>query len=68
MTIEPRCLSCHHFNEGGVFTCRAFPGGIPDEILMNDEPHNQVLEGQEGSFTYTGSQRTPNPPEPMLRG
>jgi hypothetical protein len=38
--------------EEHVFTCRAFPGGIPEEILHHRLPHTRPLPGQEGQRVY----------------
>ncbi len=35
-----------------VFTCQAFPGGIPAEVLEHRRPHHGPLPGQEGGWRY----------------
>jgi len=38
MIIIPKCLRCMHFNENGEgIKCRAYPDGIPGEILLGKE-------------------------------
>lgn len=43
---SPDCLKCKHFHKPGPqygLTCDAFPGGIPEEILMgvkHTEPYS----------------------------
>jgi len=51
---RPQCSSCKHFNVGNFngLTCRAFPKGIPDEILMNEKAHNKILPGQTGNYVF----------------
>jgi hypothetical protein len=53
------CLYCQHYIRKGQIsgTCKAFPKGIPSpykESLLNrtSEPHDQVVDGQEGNFFY----------------
>jgi len=57
---KPRCFSCKHYeaienlylDEGVVSTCRAFPKGIPEDILWGEDLHNEVREDQEGEFVF----------------
>jgi len=35
-----------------VFTCKAFPEGIPEELLNHLTPHHKQLPGQQGDFRY----------------
>mgnify|MGYP000945851891 CR=1 FL=1 len=52
---------CRHFigttgGNGGElsvrWTCRAFPDGIPDEIVLGKDPHDDVREDQVGDFVF----------------
>jgi hypothetical protein len=43
---EPLCLSCAHTNNDG--TCKAFPEGIPLEIVSGEVNHMQPYEGDNG--------------------
>ena len=43
---EPLCFSCAHFNEDG--TCKAYPDGIPIELLFGEVNHIQPYEGDNG--------------------
>lgn len=41
------CNKCKHVNEDGM-TCKAFPNGIPKEILNGDFKHRRPYEGDNG--------------------
>lgn len=43
-TVFPQCLVCTHFHSGGSYTCDAFPAGIPEPILLNDQDHRKPIE------------------------
>jgi hypothetical protein len=47
-------MDCEHFDRDNVdgITCKAFPGGIPDKILVEQEKHTKVLPGQTGDFVF----------------
>jgi len=44
------CFDCKHFDDinGG---CKAFPDGIPDEILLTNK-HNTPLPGQGNDIVF----------------
>jgi len=44
---EPICNKCDHKIEGGI-SCKAYPGGIPEEILSNDVDHRKEYIGDNG--------------------
>lgn len=46
----PLCLKCTHFHDSDEdrFTCAAFPGGIPDEIIYGGHNHNKAFAGDNG--------------------
>lgn len=52
MTIgpAPMCLFCKHLIETleGRDVCRAFPGGIPDEIYLDYYDHRKEFPGDKG--------------------
>lgn len=47
--IVPQCHTCTHW--GGDLTCTAFPGGVPQGILMNVIDHKKSIDG-DGGITY----------------
>lgn len=46
-----QCQSCKHCS-ATEFICKAFPFGIPEEVLRNQVIHNEVLEHQQGDYVY----------------
>ena len=58
MTIfVSQCTACIHFisSKDGVFTCKAFKDGIPDQFVYNKVLHNKAYDGD------SGIQYEPNP-------
>jgi len=49
-----QCQTCKHCNEI-EFICKAFPFGIPEEIIRNEVMHKEVLEYQQGDTIYERS-------------
>lgn len=47
-----QCIRCKHF-EIDKTACKAFPSGIPDEILYEGEAHDRIHPKQTGSTTFT---------------
>jgi hypothetical protein len=45
---NPQCSDCVHFRLAGVLSCDAFPGGIPDEILLAEWDHSKPIAGDHG--------------------
>jgi hypothetical protein len=45
----PKCNNCfyYHKNRNGA-TCKAFPNGIPVEILTNEHDHTKPFKGDNG--------------------
>lgn len=63
MLAAPSChlRGCKHFlgvlqSDGTEATevvyCKAFPEGIPDDIAYGNNPHLEVVPGQEGDFIF----------------
>ena len=48
------CPSCKHLNEwnGEAETCKAFPDGIPEEILMGKNKHKRKLPDQDNDLVF----------------
>jgi len=45
----PICVKCKWWNKEGLgFTCRAFPGGIPREIILTLHDHRFSFPGDHG--------------------
>lgn len=44
------CAFCEHFNQQGreQETCKAFPDGIPAEILSGENNHTRAVDGDNG--------------------
>lgn len=49
------CHSCVHSNHDG--SCKAFPGGIPEEIMTDDFNHTKRHPKQTGEFVYKKDNR-----------
>ncbi len=46
---RPACMDCKHFfKQKGPFSCKAFPKGIPDEILKGGFNHKKPFPGDNG--------------------
>jgi len=64
-TIVPQCFYCKHFHKSkrGVFACKAYPDGIPDDILFNEVDHRKPVEGDRGiQFQSVGGKKSPFEP------
>lgn len=51
---RPDCMDCLHLDRGNVegITCKAFPKGIPDSILVEQEKHTKPIKGQVGGYVF----------------
>lgn len=52
MQIISNCLECKHFIHDKKFTCKAFPKGIPNNILFNEVEHNKRIKGQSEEYIF----------------
>jgi len=48
MTIMSQCMICKNLLDGKPANCKAFPNGIPDEILHNKFDHRNAFLGDKG--------------------
>jgi hypothetical protein len=51
MSISEECASCVHFSRNCP-ACRAFPNGIPEDILSGRVSHEDEYDG-DGGYRYT---------------
>ena len=55
MTIGARikCMDCKHYDPTAMeFSCKAFPNGIPESILMGKVGHTKPLPGQTNTMVF----------------
>ena len=50
--IGETCDDCVHLFNNQV-TCKAFPDGIPDAILVDDTVHDKKMFDQKNDFVFT---------------
>src|SRR5438874_935529 len=51
--VLTQCASCRHLSAGTMGTgCAAFPGGIPDEIILNQFDHRQRHPNDDGKTLF----------------
>lgn len=48
---ESQCGRCKHFEDG--YSCKAYPNGIPEELLDASQQHNEVRKDQVGDTVFT---------------
>ena len=45
----PLCMVCAYYKRGGEgVACKAFPAGIPLNVLVNEEDHREPIVGDNG--------------------
>ena len=49
-TLASQCAACKHLNRDIVNrnVCKAFPNGIPDDVLWNLRSHQESIDGDSG--------------------
>jgi len=47
------CSKCMQDFDSITFTCKAFPGGIPDQILGGKDMHEKPLPEQKNSVVFS---------------
>lgn len=47
MAQSDQCVRCEHYRMEDD-SCKAFPGGIPQEILLGDFDHTRAYPGDNG--------------------
>lgn len=48
LVTKSQCLECKNFIDDKKFTCKAFPKGIPDELLFSRVSHREPYKGDNG--------------------
>ena len=50
IVISPICLGCEHFNtlDNDKLSCKAYPDGIPKEIITSEHDHTKPFKGDNG--------------------
>ncbi len=47
------CYECKFYNYNNFdWTCKAYPKGIPHDILFSKKYHEKVLDGQVGNYIF----------------
>lgn len=58
--VTPQCRACKWADAKDPFACRAFPDGIPSDILLNEVDHRKPVKGDKGiRFTPMSGERSP---------
>ena len=48
----PICFRCKNYNGESSYKCKAFPKGIPDEILLGENDHSKPLKNQKNDIIF----------------
>jgi hypothetical protein len=60
LAATTQCQRCKHF--GGwnekeeAINCKAYPAGIPEVLLFDEEPHTGIRPGQTGAYIYSSAE------------
>lgn len=46
------CVGCKHNFSFAKLNCKAFPEGIPEDVLKGENRHSEVLKNQKGKLIY----------------
>ena len=49
---KSQCARCKLYNENEAI-CKAFPKGIPVNMLEGEITHEKPMKGQQGDYTFT---------------
>ena len=56
ITIQPSCATCKHLLDENLLkekiTCKAFPKGIPPEVILGKNNHSKPLPKQENTTVF----------------
>lgn len=48
----PLCVECIHEKDSNKLICAAFPGGIPEDILVGDFDHTKLHPDQDNDILF----------------
>ncbi len=56
-TSQLICLNCKHYDQMGSLdedgqVCKAFPDGIPEEVILGDDKHFKEISGQVPDYLF----------------
>jgi hypothetical protein len=62
------CGTCQHYRFFKLINCEAFPKGIPEDIILGDNRHTEIIPGQTNEFVYTPMPWVADPsiPKPFI--
>lgn len=66
-SIISQCVLCKHLRPG-EYSCKAFPTGIPENVLLNQTDHRRPVEGDKGVRWSPTSVDTQHPNGPVPEG
>jgi len=52
--IIPRCFYCKNYDikDNRKHSCKAFPKGIPENVINNKKKHNKKIKSQIGDYIF----------------